>query len=81
MCCVRSLVEYIAYVKIKLGMEMRNMSKRQQPDQIAADIRRPRMDLQCSEKVPHPDVCLSWSLNNNMYQFSENGRLTKFPDI
>ena len=35
-------------------MKMRNMSKKQQPNQRADNSRRPPMDIQRTEKIPHP---------------------------
>ena len=37
-------------------MEMGNVSKRQQPDQIKNNSRRSPTGLQCSEKFPHPEA-------------------------
>ena len=54
-------------------MVMGNMSKRQQPDKKAYYSRRLLMGLQHSEKIPHPDVGISWPLNKTMYYFIENG--------
>ena len=42
-----------AYIT-KLKMKMRNVSKRQQPDNRADNSRKPPMGLQCSDKLPHP---------------------------
>ena len=41
---------------IKLRMEMGNMSKRQQPDQITDNSRRPSIGLQRGEKIPQPEL-------------------------
>ena len=41
------------YIKIKMKIEMGNVSKRQQPDQRADNSRRQPMVLQYSEKLPH----------------------------
>ena len=48
---------------IKLRMEMGNVSKRQQPDQIKNNSRGSPTGLQCSEKFPHPEASFSWPLN------------------
>ena len=55
------------YGIIKLKMEMRNVSKRQQPDHRADKSRMPPMVLQCSEKPPHPVEPFSWPLYNYVY--------------
>ena len=52
---------------IKLRMEIGNISKRQHADKRTDNSRRPPMGLQLIEKIPHPEVGLSWSLNKNMY--------------
>ena len=52
---------------LKLGMDMRNVLKRQQPDQKADIDRRPLMGHQCSVKLPHPEAFFSWPLNKNLY--------------
>ena len=39
------------------------------------------MGLQCSEKLPQPEKCFSLPLNENVYQFSDNGRHTKLQNI
>ena len=56
---------------IKLRIEIVNMPKRIQPDESADNNRRPLMGLQCSEKIPYPEIGLSWPLNTDVYQFSE----------
>ena len=43
---------------LKLRMEMGNVSKRQQPDQIKNNSRGSPTGLQCSEKFPHPELML-----------------------
>ena len=43
------------------------MSKRQQPEKSADNNRRPPMGLQCSEKIPHPEVGLSCYERKNVY--------------
>ena len=57
-------------------MEMGNMSKRQQLDQIADNCRRLPMDLQRSEKIPQLEVVLSWPLNK-IVLVQENEHHTK----
>ena len=44
-------------------MEMGNVSKRQQPDQIKNNSTGSPTGLQCSEKLPHPEASFSWPLN------------------
>ena len=46
---------------------MRNMSKTQQPDQIADNSRGSPMGLPRSETIPHTEVDLSWFLNKDVY--------------
>ena len=63
--------------RIKLRMEMGNVSKRQQPDQRADNSWRPPMGLQCSEKFPHPEVFFSWPLNKNVYYLTKSPKYTQ----
>ena len=54
-------------------MEMGNVSKKQQPDQIKNNSRGSPTGLQCSEKFPHLEASFSWPLNKSVYYKIENG--------
>ena len=52
---------------IKFKIEMRNVSKREQPDYRAENGPRPPMGLQHSgEKILHPEAGFSWLLYKNV---------------
>ena len=53
------------------------MSKRQQPDQRADNSRRQQIHVgrQRSEKIPHPEVILSWPLNKMVYKTQKSTKV------
>lgn len=53
---------------IKLSIEMRDVSKSQQPERSAENSRRPQTGLHYSEKISHLEDCFSWPILQNYKQ-------------
>ena len=66
-CLGRDALYVLGIIKLKLRMEMGNVSKRQQPDHRADNSRRPPIGLQCSEKLSNLEAFFSWPLNKYAY--------------
>lgn len=62
-------------------IEIDDVTKRQQIDQVAETSRKSLMDHPHSDIIPHPEVGFSWHINKNAHQFSEKGNHTKLKYI
>lgn len=62
-------------------MEMGEISKGQSPDQRVDNIRRSPMGLKRSNKIPHMEMGLGWSLNNMCTGSLKKRRHTELQNI